>query len=131
MVDALDGAPGVHSARYAGEGVSDVERTEKLLRALADVPQSQRGARFASVIAIAQDDGKIINVSIGECKGQIACEPRGNGGFGYDPIFIPEDFTVTFAQMEATEKNRVSHRARALSKAAVFLRTLTAASRDV
>ena len=131
MVDALDGAPGVHSARYAGEGVSDVERTEKLLRALADVPQSQRGARFASVIATAQDDGKIINVSVGECKGQIACEPRGNGGFGYDPIFIPEDFTVTFAQMEATEKNRVSHRARALSKAAVFLRTLTAASRDV
>jgi XTP/dITP diphosphohydrolase len=131
MVDALDGAPGVHSARFAGERASDGERTEKLLRALADIPQSRRGARFASVIAIAQDDGKIINVSVGECRGQIACEPRGNRGFGYDPIFIPEDFTLTFGQLEAAEKNQISHRARALSKAAVFLRTLTTAWGDV
>jgi len=131
MVDALDGAPGVHSARYAGEGASDGERTEKLLRALADVPQSQRGARFASAIAIAQNDGRIVSLSVGECKGRIAREPRGNGGFGYDPIFIPEGFTLTFAQMETAEKNRISHRARALSKAAAFLRALTAASRDV
>src|ERR1041385_7977081 len=67
MVDALDGAPGVHSARYAGDGASDGERTEKLLRALAIVPQSRRGARFISVIAIAQKEGKVINVSVGEC----------------------------------------------------------------
>src|ERR1044071_9525213 len=86
MVYALGGAPGVHSARYAGEGASDGERTEKLLWALADTPKSQRGARFASVIAIAQNDGKIVNVSSGECSGQIASEPRGNRGFGYDPI---------------------------------------------
>ena len=131
MVDALDGAPGVHSARYAGEGASDGERTEKLLRALAEVPPSQRGARFVSVIAIAQNEGKIVNMSFGECKGAIAREPRGYGGFGYDPIFIPEGFTLTFAQLEAAEKNRISHRARALSKAAGFLRALTAASRDV
>ena len=131
MVDALEGAPGVHSARYAGERASDSERTEKLLQALADVPQSQRGARFVSVIAISQNDGKIVNVSVGECKGQIANEPRGNGGFGYDPIFIPESSTLTFGQLEAAEKNRISHRARALSKAAAFLRALTAASRDV
>src|SRR2546423_6540376 len=85
MVDALDGAPGVHSARYAGEGASDGERTEKLLRALTDVPQLHRGARFVSVIAIAQDEGKIVNMSTGECRGTIAREPRGNGGFGYDP----------------------------------------------
>jgi len=131
IVDALDGAPGVHSARYAGEGASDRERTEKLLRALAEVPPSQRGARFVSVIAIAQNEGKIVNMSVGECKGAIAREPRGYGGFGYDPIFIPEGFTLTFAQLETAEKNRISHRARALSKAAGFLRALTAASRDV
>ncbi|HXI22502.1 MAG TPA: RdgB/HAM1 family non-canonical purine NTP pyrophosphatase [Pyrinomonadaceae bacterium] len=131
MVDALDGAPGVRSARYAGEGASDGERTEKLLRALADVPQSQRGARFVSVIAIAQTEGKVVNVSAGECKGKIASEVRGNGGFGYDPIFIPEGFTLTFGQLAAAEKNRISHRARALAKAAAFLRALTAASRHV
>jgi XTP/dITP diphosphohydrolase len=131
MVDALDGAPGVHSARYAGEGASDGERTEKLLRALADVPQAQRTARFISVIAIAQNDGKIVNVSLGECEGQIAAEPLGAGGFGYDPIFIPVGSTLTFAQMESAEKDRISHRARALSKAAAFLGALTAASRDV
>src|SRR2546421_7598004 len=131
IVDALDGVPGVHSARYAGERASDGERTEKLLRALAEVPPSQRGARFVSVIAIAQNEGKIVNMSVGECKGAITREPRGYGGFGYDPIFIPEGFTLTFAQLEAAEKNRISHRARALSKAAGFLRALTAASRDV
>lgn len=121
MVDALDGAPGVHSARYAGAGASDVERTAKLLEALADVPQSQRGASFVSVIAIAQNEGKIINVSVGKCKGRIASEPRGAGGFGYDPVFVPERSTMTFAQMEPAEKNRISHRARSLSKAAAFL----------
>ena len=131
MVDALDGAPGVHSARYAGEGASDGERTGKLLRALANVPQSQRGARFVSVIAIAQNGGEIINVSVGECKGQIASEPRGAGGFGYDPIFVPEGSTLTFAQLRPAEKDRISHRARALSKAAAVLRALTAAPRDV
>ena len=131
MVDALDGAPGVHSARCAGEGASDRERTEKLLRALANVPPPQRGARFVSVIAIAQNDGTIVNASVGECKGEIACEPQGDGGFGYDPIFIPEGSTLTFAQLEAAEKNRISHRAHALGKALAFLRALTAASRDV
>jgi XTP/dITP diphosphohydrolase len=131
MVDGLDGAPGVHSARYAGEGASDNERTRKLLRALADVSQLQRGARFTSVIAIAQNDGKIVNASVGECRGEIAREPRGNGGFGYDPIFIPEGFTLTFAQLKSAQKSQISHRARALSKAATFLRALTDASRDV
>src|SRR5256885_9607924 len=126
MVDALDGAPGVHSARYAGEGASDVERTEKLLRALADVPQSQRVAQFVSAIAIAQNEGKVVNMSMGECKGKIAREPRGYGGFGYDPIFIPEGFILTFGQLEAAEKNRISHCALSLSKTAAFLRALTA-----
>lgn len=131
MVDGLDGAPGVRSARYAGEGASDRERTEKLLRALAIAPQSRRGARFVSVIAIAEKDGKIVNVSVGECQGQIAPEPRGAGGFGYDPVFIPEGSTLTFAQLDPVEKNRISHRALSLCKAAAFLRALTAASRDV
>ena len=131
MVDALNGVPGVRSARYAGEGASEGERTEKLLQALANVPESQRGAQFVSVIAIAQIEGKIVNVSIGQCKGKIAREPLGNGGFGYDPIFIPEGSTLTFAQLDPAEKNRISHRARALSKVAAFLRTLTAAPRNV
>src|ERR1041384_996154 len=131
IVDALDGAPGVHSARYAGEGASDGERTEKLTRALAKVPQSQRGARFVSVIAIARHNGEIVNVSVGECKGQIDLPPLGDGGFGYDPIFIPEGFTQSFGQLEPAEKNRISHRARALTKAKAFLLTLTVASCDV
>ena len=131
MVGALGGAPGVHSARYAGEGASDGDRTEELLRALANVPKTQREARFISVVAIAQDDGKIVNLSVGECQGQIASEPQGADGFGYDPIFIPLGSTLTFAQLEPAEKNRISHRARALSKAAAFLRALTPASDDV
>lgn len=130
MVDALNGAPGVYSARYAGEGVSDITRTEKLLSALADVPESQRTARFVSAIAIADGDGTIINVSIGECRGRIARKPRGPGGFGYDPVFIPDGLDQTFGQLEASMKNKISHRACALAKIGAFLCTLTAASSD-
>jgi XTP/dITP diphosphohydrolase len=125
MVDALDGAPGIHSARYAGENASDAQRTEKLLNALIDVPETERSAQFVSAVAIADSRGRIINISVGKCMGQIAFKPAGQRGFGYDPIFIPEGFSQTFGQLESAIKNRISHRAQALSKAVGFLRTLT------
>jgi len=126
QVDALSGAPGVYSARYAHEGASDGDRTAKLLAELSNVQGSDRTARFVSVIAIADEDGKVINVSQGMCEGRIADAPRGANGFGYDPVFIPEGFDQTFAQLQAELKNRISHRARALLGASEFLRRLTA-----
>jgi XTP/dITP diphosphohydrolase len=127
-VEALSGAPGVLSARYAHEGASDAERITKLLTEISHC--ANRRARFVSVIAIASEDGKVINLSTGICEGQIAEAPRGNNGFGYDPVFIPEGFGQTFAELPAEVKNRISHRARALSGATKFLRSLTASSHD-
>ena len=124
-VDALSGAPGVLSARYAGPAASDSERTEKLLREISDIEASKRTARFVSVIAIADASGAILNVSNGVCGGTIAAKPRGTNGFGYDPIFVPEGFDKTFAELSADVKNEISHRARALQAAASFLRLLT------
>lgn len=129
-VDALGGAPGVLSARYAHEGASDAQRTTKLLTELSHVQGATRTARFVSVIAIADEYGKVINVSTGACEGKIAETPCGNNGFGYDPVFIPEGFNQTFAELQTEVKNRISHRARALSGAAEFLRGLTARSDD-
>ena len=129
-VDGLSGAPGVLSARYAHEGASDAERTTKLLTELSRVRGAARQARFVSVIAIADEGGKVINVSTGTCEGRIAEAPRGANGFGYDPVFIPAGFHQTFAELQAEEKNRISHRARALSGAAEFLRRLTVTSDD-
>jgi XTP/dITP diphosphohydrolase len=124
-VDALNGAPGVLSARYGREGASDSERTAKLLSELSHVQGATRTARFVSVIAIADENGRIINVSIGSCEGQIAEAPRGTNGFGYDPVFIPDGFDQTFAELQTEVKNGISHRACALSGAAEFLRSLT------
>lgn len=124
-VDALDGSPGVLSARYAHEGATDEERTAKLLRELSRVQSADRAARFVSVIALADKNGNVINISTGTCEGQIAEAPRGNNGFGYDPVFIPEGFNQTFAELPTEVKNRISHRARALSGTAEFLRSLT------
>lgn len=129
-VEALGGAPGVLSARYAREGASDAERATKLLTELSRVQGAARTARFVSVIAIANEDGKVINLSTGTCEGRIAEAPRGTNGFGYDPVFIPEGFNQTFAELQADAKNRISHRARALSGAAEFLRSLTVTSDD-
>lgn len=126
QVDALNGAPGVLSARYAHEGASDTERTTKLLTELSHVKGSARTARFVSVIAIADEDGKVINLSKGTCEGGITDAPRGTNGFGYDPVFVPDGFDQTFAELEAEVKNRISHRAQALSGACEFLRNLTA-----
>lgn len=126
QVDALNGAPGVLSARYAHDTASDAERTTKLLTELSQVEGSARTARFVSVIAIADEDAKVVNVSTGTCEGHIAHEPRGTNGFGYDPVFIPNGFDQTFGELQPDEKNRISHRARALAGAYEFLRSLTA-----
>ncbi len=129
-VNALGGAPGVLSARYAGEGASDAERIEKLLAELSTNLEAKRSARFVSAVAIADGEGRILNISVGECNGHINFAPRGSGGFGYDSIFIPSDYDKTFAELRTEIKNRISHRARALLHSREFLRTLTIASGD-
>lgn len=116
-VDALDGAPGVHSARFAAEpGMpsSDAANNAKLLRLMADVPPERRGAQFRCVIALAVPGGEV-HFSEGICRGQIAYEPQGAHGFGYDPLFIVPELGMTFAQLGLEVKNRISHRARALA----------------
>jgi XTP/dITP diphosphohydrolase len=127
-VDALGGAPGVLSARYAGERASDAERTAKLLSELAAVAKEERSARFVAAIAIADEFGRIIHVCAGVCDGRIAEKPKGSRGFGYDPIFIPNGFEETFGELPASIKNQISHRARALAQARNFLRSLTSDS---
>ncbi len=112
-VDALNGAPGVYSARYAGEGCTPADNNEKLLRELQDVPEGKRGAAFVSVITMLFPNGEQL-VARGECRGRIALELRGEGGFGYDPLFIPDGESRSFGEMSADEKNRISHRARSL-----------------
>ena len=127
-VDALRGGPGVFSARYAGQGASEAERTNKLLLELSNLKEPERSARFVSAVAIADSEGEILNVSLGSCEGHLAFAPRGFEGFGYDPIFIPVGYEQTFAELKPEIKNRISHRARAFRGAREFLRTLTAAS---
>jgi XTP/dITP diphosphohydrolase len=120
-VDALGGAPGVYSARYAGDNASDADRRALLLSELAQVSEKDRRARFVSVVAIASADGTVLNVSEGICEGTLTFAPRGNGGFGYDPLFVPDGYSQTFAELPETVKNRISHRARALLKTKQFL----------
>lgn len=115
MVDALDGAPGVYSARFSGEGATDKSNNEKLLALLADTPYEKRTAKFVSVITMIYPDGDKI-VARGECPGHIITEERGCGGFGYDPLFVPDGYDMTFAELGAAEKNKISHRARALEE---------------
>jgi XTP/dITP diphosphohydrolase len=124
-VDALEGAPGVWSARYGGEGASDRERIEMLIAALKSVAPPYRSARFVSVIVLASSVGRVLNTSVGKCEGQIATEPRGTGGFGYDSIFIPAGWDKTFAELRAEIKNRISHRSAALRNTRKFLKNLT------
>jgi XTP/dITP diphosphohydrolase len=114
-VDALGGAPGIFSARYAGEHASDKENIDKLLSELArrDVPLDQRSARFRCVIALARE-GKLLGKSEGIVEGSIVDLPRGSRGFGYDPIFLPNGFDKTFGELPIELKNRISHRARAI-----------------
>lgn len=119
-VDALDGAPGLYSARFAGEGATDAEKIEKLLTALEDVPEEKRTARFVSAICCVFPDGKTLYAR-GECEGTIAFAPSGEGGFGYDPVFVTDG--NSFAQMTAEEKDAVSHRGRSLRAFSKVLET--------
>ena len=112
MVDALDGAPGVYSARY-GHKASDKERTAYLLENMKDVPEERRGAKFVCVITCLFPDGRKI-VARGECPGVIARAPHGENGFGYDPIFYLPELGMTYAELPSEQKNAISHRARAL-----------------
>jgi len=114
-VDALEGRPGVYSARYAGEGASDRDNLEKMLLDLQAVPPAKRSARYRAVIVLidaANDPNPI--VAQGVWEGRIALQPRGSGGFGYDPVFLLEDGDRTAAELSADEKNAVSHRGQAL-----------------
>lgn len=123
FVDALGGRPGVYSARYAGEGVSYEENVRKLLAELKGVADERRTARFVCVIALSVPaDGDITVKTVeGVCQGSIAHKPRGNQGFGYDPIFIVSGTDRTFAEMDPQEKNEISHRGRALAKLKALL----------
>lgn len=114
-VDALWGRPGVHSARYAGEGAGDAENLQKLLRETAAVEATRRGACFRCVLVLRHPDGREFSTE-GELRGNLTAAPRGTGGFGYDPVFLPDGFAQTLAELSAEEKNRISHRRRALEK---------------
>jgi XTP/dITP diphosphohydrolase len=120
-VDALGGEPGRLSARYAGEGASDEDRVNYLLKKLEGVPEGERSAHFRCVIAIAQPDGEA-ELCSGECEGVIALEPRGEAGFGYDPVFYLPQLGKTMAELSLEEKNSVSHRGRAAREAIKLLR---------
>ena len=122
-VEALGGAPGVLSARYAGEHASDADRRALLLSELDRLGTNNRRARFVCAIAIANADGEVLNVSEGICEGFITFAPRGNSGFGYDPLFVPDGHDQTFAELSDEIKNRISHRARALIKLRDHLRS--------
>jgi XTP/dITP diphosphohydrolase len=140
-VDALDGAPGVHSARFAAldksENSHDADNNTKLLRLLKAVPLEKRTARFHCVIALVPVPPEKIEsaspvcfadefeaqIFDGVCEGKIIFEPRGNNGFGYDPLFVPDGFTQTFAELGEDVKNKLSHRAKALEKLKLFFTT--------
>ncbi len=113
-VDALNGAPGVYSARYAGEPADYARNNAKLLAELART--ERRTARFRCVLALAAPDGRVATVE-GRCAGRITHSARGASGFGYDPLFVPDGFDRTFAELEPGDKNRISHRAQALEAA--------------
>ncbi len=123
-VDALDGAPGVYTARYGGTGLTAVQRYQKLLNDLKQVPAPQRTARFRCVIVLAAPDGALLGESEGVCEGRIALAPAGDNGFGYDPIFYLPQFDQTMAQLAAAQKHQISHRGRAMQAIAPRLRAV-------
>ena len=115
MVEYLGGAPGIFSARFAGEEADDEKNNAKLLALLEDVPYKERKAKFVSVITLLFPDGEKI-VARGECPGHIIDTPEGHNGFGYDPLFVPLGYQSTFAQLSSEVKNEISHRAHALKE---------------
>lgn len=120
-VYALGGAPGIYSARYAGEGAADADRITRLLAELSGTEDQRREARFTCSVAIATPEARIINVSHGTCEGRIAHAPRGDNGFGYDPIFVPDGYKQSFGELSSEIKDVISHRARALEATRQFL----------
>ena len=120
-VDALDGAPGVYSARYAGGHGDDAANNALLLKNLSHLPEAERTARFVCCIALVYPDGREMTVR-GETEGLIINEARGNGGFGYDPYFYYAPFGKTFSELSAEEKNAISHRGKAIAKLAEVLK---------
>lgn len=123
-IDALNGMPGVLSARWAGEHSTDDTNLRLVLAQLRDVPDERMGARFVCAAALCVPDGQEVVVR-GEWPGRITREPRGTNGFGYDPIFVPEGYSVTSAELEPSEKDSLSHRGRALKTLLPHLRELT------
>jgi XTP/dITP diphosphohydrolase len=120
-VDILKGFPGIYSARYAGESASHQENNRKLLKEMEGIPMSKRGARFRCVIAVVSPDGREV-VTEGSCKGMIGFKEVGKKGFGYDPLFILPQYGKSMAQLSMEEKNRISHRGKALRKLRKILR---------
>lgn len=123
VVDALNGEPGVHSARYAGDNASDADRNTKLLAALAGVPEAQRTARFVCCAAFARPGGTP-HIEMGVVEGSLLFAPRGHDGFGYDPLFVPEGYARTFGELSPHDKMAVSHRGRAFGKLRAYLESL-------
>ncbi|MGI6562377.1 MAG: XTP/dITP diphosphatase [Clostridia bacterium] len=114
-VEALSGAPGIYSARYAGEDANDKKNNQKLLEELKDIPKEKRDARFVCAIAVVMEDGQSFIVR-GTVEGFIGFEPKGENGFGYDPLFVLPQYEKTMAQLTSEEKNKISHRGKALLK---------------
>ena len=123
MVDALDGAPGIYSARFAGEGHDDAANNAKVLELMKDVPDENRGAQFFCAIAMVLPDGREYTVE-GFCRGTLLRALQGEGGFGYDPLFYVAELDKTFAQLTMEEKNAISHRGMANGKAVEIIRQL-------
>jgi XTP/dITP diphosphohydrolase len=130
LVDALGGAPGLHTARYAGPGASAAENIGKLLDALRDVPEALRGARFhACVVLLRHADDPLPVIATGDWHGRILAAPRGEGGFGYDPVFFDPERGQGAAEMAEALKNRISHRGRAIAALRQHLPTFISAPR--
>jgi XTP/dITP diphosphohydrolase len=123
-VDALGARPGVYSARYAGESATDAENNLKLLDELSGTANELRTARFRCAIVIVDGSGVELATAEGACEGRIGREPRGTHGFGYDPLFVPDGYTETMAELGPETKNEISHRARAAAKLVPLLRQL-------
>ncbi|SHF18880.1 XTP/dITP diphosphatase [Alkalibacter saccharofermentans] len=127
-VEYLNNAPGVRSARFAGEDATDAENNEKLLKLLKNIPKEDRRARFVCVVALIDEGGREY-IFRGECEGIIANELAGEGGFGYDPLFFVESAGKTYAQLTSEEKNKISHRAMALKEAGELMNRLSGGQR--
>lgn len=124
VVPALNGEPGIFSARYAGENASDTENREKLIKNLKNLPEEKRTGYYECCIAIASEGG-LKKIACGLCEGQLLQTPRGSHGFGYDSIFIKYDYSKTFAEIESELKNRISHRRKAFDKLITSLHSLS------